>query len=427
MKLLIIVLLIPALSIQILAFNASALSAPKTNAKADFLMNMTTGEIYYEKNADAVRAPASLTKLMTVYMLYEALNCGEITKNTQVRISKHAQSIASIGSNVPLYYGKYYSVDELLHAVMTVSANGAACALAELLSGSESTFAANMTATAQKLGWNMKFYDASGLNNNNCVTARSIAYLASTLITKYPDILNYSSCSSIVFRGKKYNATNRLLPGRGFTYKQTDGLKTGTTSKAGCCLVSTTMRNGNRLLTVVLGSCNDKGRYNDTIKMLNYGFSRAITLYASKQKFVLNGNHVTLNAYTANGKNYVCLKNLAEILSGTEAKFSVGWDETNNTIIITSGESDIVSSSKESFPKIAGAKLYSDNLLVNGKSVKISGYVINESYYLNINELASVIGLDITYNNSLVYLTTKGTARMETVGLSTANVTQLCA
>lgn len=408
LKLFIMALLISVLSINILVFDASALAPPVTHAKADFLMNLTTGEVYYEKNADDVRAPASLTKLMTVYMVYEALERGEITKDTQVWISKYTQRVSAMGSSIPLYYGNHYSVDELLQAVMTVSANNAACALGELLSGSESAFAANMTAESNKLGLNMKFYDASGLNCQNRVTARTMADLATLLIIKHPDILNYSSRSSINFRGKTYCATNRLLPGRGFTYSNTDGLKTGTTGTAGRCLVATSKCNGNRLLTVVLGASSDRGRYTDTINMLNYGFSRVITLHASKQGFLLNGNNVVLNSYTANGSNYVSLRDVAAILTGTEIEFSVGWDGSTKTITITSGKSECINRPEEAFHQIAGAKVSSASLLVNGEYAQIGGYVINGKHYFNIRELASLIGLNIAYDSStnLVSLTT---------------------
>ena len=395
-------LLLAVLLLQFTVPTAYAASDPLTYAKTDLLMNVTTGEVYYSKNSDVPRDPASLTKLMTVYMLYEAMERGDITKDTQVGISGHTRSIAmdSTASNVPLYCGNYYSVDELLHATMTVSACDAACALGELLGGSESAFASQMTARAQELGWNMAFYDASGRDGRNRVTADSLAALASALITKYPDILNYSSCSSIVFRGRTYYATNRLLPDRGLTYIGTDGLKTGTTGTAGCCLTATSVRDGNRMLAVVLGAGNNDVRYGDATRMMDYGFSRAVTLYRSDAKFQLNGKSLAIKACQNGGCNYVCLRAFAAVLSGTENAFSIGWDGATNTITLSTGNSETAGGTSSYYPETVGAKQSSSCIMVNGQAVSLSGYETNGTHYYAIRDLASILGLNVSYDGA---------------------------
>ena len=395
-------ILIFAMLLPIVTFNAEAASTPSTNAKANFLLNLTTGEVYYEKNADSVRAPASLTKLMTVLMLYEAMERGAVTKDTLVEISNHTYEIASDpeGSNVPLKCGEKYTVDELLHAAMTVSANGAACALGELLGGTEEYFAQLMTARAHEYGWEMTYYDASGLSDENCVTARSMAMLASTLITKYPDVLNYSSCTSINFRGKTYNATNGLLPGKSQEYAGTDGLKTGTTSLAGKCLIATCQRDGNRLLSVVLGADSTSTRYGDTINMFNYGFSRTITMIESPQSITVNGIVVDMKAYNYEGHNYIMLRDLASSLVGTVNEFAVGWEESSKTITITTGvpETETEAVTALSVPEIIGASQNSDSIVVDGSRISVNGFLANGRHYYSLRELAQIFGLNLDYD-----------------------------
>lgn len=184
--------------VLVYTLSPGAFASPSTYAACDMLANVTTGETYYAKNIDVSRDPASITKLMTVYMVYEAMARGELTKSSKVSISAHAHSIASdiTASNVPLRTGQTYTVDELLGATLIASACGAACALGEKLGGTESKFAALMTKRAKQLGWAMSFSDASGLNGRNRMTARS----------------------SVYFRGKSYRASNYLLPGGGFAY-----------------------------------------------------------------------------------------------------------------------------------------------------------------------------------------------------------------
>lgn len=392
-------ILLTVILVQFLVPSAHAASYPTTYAAADMLLNLTTGEVYYAKNADVSRSPASLTKLMTVYMIYEALERGDIKKDTQVGISAHTAAIASdaVASNVPLYRGCTYSVDELLHATMTVSACDAACALGELLGGSESNFADMMTARAQQLGWSMRYYDASGRDDRNQVTASSMAALSAALVTKYPDVLSYSSCASIVFRGRTYAATNQLLPGRGLAYLGTDGLKTGTTSAGGCCLVTTCLRNGNRLVSVVLGGGGNSVRYGDTTRMLDYGFGRAISLYRSEASFLVDGAAVKIGAYTYGGRNYVSLRDLAAAVSGTANAFSVGWDGAANAVTLTTGSAETAGSGA-AVSDVVGAKVSATALTVNGQSLSVSCFEVGGTHYYALAELAPALGFETSYD-----------------------------
>lgn len=387
---------------------AFAAEDPVTYAACDMLVNVTTGESYYTKNVDVPRSPASLTKLMTIYMVYEAMERGALTKNTQVRISSHAYAVAtdSTASNVPLVKGGYYTVDELMDAALICSACGAACALGEQIAGTESAFAAKMTARARALGWSMTFTDSTGLDDNNRATARSLAALAAALLTRYPDVLNYSSCGSCRFRGVTYKSTNLLLPGYAFAYSGADGLKTGTTSKAGACVAATAVRGGNRLLAVVLGGNGDSVRFGDAVRMLDSGFARAITLDQSSQRFTVNGNAVSLRAYAYGGTNYVSPRDLSAALAGMANAFSVGWDGGTKTVALTTDGTACAASAGLS-SGVAATKSAA-LLTINGEAVTAGGLAVNGTNYFSLRSIAPALGLEVGYDSATdtVLLTT---------------------
>ena len=406
-------LLLAAALIIALAPAAFAADDPTTYAVSDLLLNVTTGEEYYEKNVDTLRNPASLTKLMTTYMVYEAIGRGEISKASRVVISSHAAAVAADTSatNVPLTQGASYSVDELLQATLTVSACGAACALGEKLADSESAFAAKMTARAQALGWSMRFTDASGLDGNSRVTARALGSLASALLTKYPDVLNYTARTTITFRGKTYKTTNYLLSGGTYAYSGADGLKTGTMSSAGRCLVATAQRNGHRLVAVVLGGSSDEVRFGDAVRMLDSGFARAVTLTRSAAGFTVNGGGASIHAYTYNGSNYVCLRDLSAALAGTGNSYSISWASSTNVITLTTGGSAATGS--VNCPDTAAVKKGEAAFVINGSSVAVESYTVGGVTYASLRTLAPALGLEIGYDgaSNTVALTTDPATR----------------
>ena len=408
-------LLLAAALVITLAPSAFA-ADPTTYAVSDLLLNVTTGEEYYEKNVDTLRNPASLTKLMTTYMIYEAIGRGELSKASSVVISSHAAAVAadSSATNVPLTQGASYTVDELLQATLTVSACGAACALGEKLAGSESAFAAKMTARAQALGWNMRFTDASGLDGNSRVTARALGSLAAALLTKYPDVLNYTARTTISFRGKSYKTTNYLLPGGTYAYSGADGLKTGTMSTAGRCLVATAQRNGHRLVAVILGGDSDAVRFGDAVRMLDSGFARAVTLTRSAAAFTVNGGAAAIHAYTWNGSNYVCLRDLSAALTGTGNSYSIHWDASTNVITLTTGGT--VSAASFSCPETAAVKKGGAPFVINGGSVAVESYTVGGVTYASLRAIAPALGLETGFDaaTNTVRLTTLPATRSKT-------------
>ncbi|MGI5978730.1 MAG: stalk domain-containing protein [Oscillospiraceae bacterium] len=396
------VLLLTAALVCSLAPTAFAAPDPVTYAAADLLYNVTTGETYYAKNADTLRNPASIVKLMTAYMVYDAIAAGTITKKSPVTISAHAAAIAADpeAANVPLVRGQSYTVDELLSATLVVSACGAACALGEKLSGTESAFAASMTARAQANGWNMRFSDASGLDGNSRATARSLALLSSTLLTKYPDVLSYTARTSCTFRGKTYRTTNYLLPGGTYAYSGADGLKTGTLSTAGKCLVATAARKSQRLVAVVLGGGSDDVRFGDAIRMLDNGFARSTypTLTRSNARFTVDGTAAPIHAYVLEGRSFVCLRDLSAALAASGNGYSINWNASTNIITLTTGGS--AAAMTGDCPATASVPKGTAPFVINGSSASVESYTVNGVTYADLRALAPALGFEIGYDGA---------------------------
>ena len=250
-------------------------SAVNIQAASAFVMDADTGEALYTQNGDYARPPASMTKVMTAYIIYQELAAGNLTLDTPVRISSNVAAKsrdANYPTAVPLTQGATYTVDTLLHLILIPSASASCIAMAEHISGSESAFVARMNQTAQELGINATYYNCHGAQPNY-VSARAQATLTRTFIQTYPEVLNITSMSGFSFNGSYYNNTNHLLNTMA-PYAGMDGFKTGTTSEAGYCFTGTAVRNGRRVISVVMGSTSDAQRFADTRQLLDYGFEQ---------------------------------------------------------------------------------------------------------------------------------------------------------
>lgn len=239
-------------------------------AKSVILMEPHTGTILYESNSDEKLAPASITKIMSLLLVMEALDRGDITLETVVTASDHACSMG--GSQIWLEPNETMTVHELLKATVIASANDACVALGELISGSEEGFVALMNARAKELGMsNTTFINCTGLDAQGHLTsAHDVAIMSSELI-KHPLIKDYSTVWMDTLRNGESELvnTNKLVR----FYKGTTGLKTGTTSTAGYCLSATAERDGMELVAVVMSGETSDARFNGAKKLLDYGFA----------------------------------------------------------------------------------------------------------------------------------------------------------
>lgn len=250
----------------------SAKAAPELNinAKSAILMEQSTGEILYEKDADLELPIASVTKIMTMLLICEAINDGKITLDDDVLVSERSMSMG--GSTMFLETGDVIKVDEMLKGIAVASANDGTVAMAEHISGTEEEFVALMNKRAKDLNMqHTSFINTNGLDaDGHYSSARDVAVMSRELL-KHPLIFNYTKIWTDTMRGGKFELanTNKLIR----FYDGATGLKTGSTSKAGCCLSATAERNGMGLIAVVLGAPDSNSRFGGARTLLDYGFS----------------------------------------------------------------------------------------------------------------------------------------------------------
>ena len=241
---------------------------PQVAAESYLLIDFDSGKVLAEKNADKQVEPASITKLMTAYVVYHELEAGRLSLDEKVTISEKAWRMG--GSRMYLELGSQVTVEELLKGLIIQSGNDASVALAEHIAGSEEAFVDVMNQYAAKLGMTSTYYkNSTGWpDKQHLTTARDIAKLASAIIREFPE--HYKRYSEKVYTYnniKQYNR-NKLL----WRDKSVDGLKTGHTESAGYCLVSSAKRGDMRLISVVLGTKSEKARASVSQSLLNYGF-----------------------------------------------------------------------------------------------------------------------------------------------------------
>jgi D-alanyl-D-alanine carboxypeptidase len=258
------------------AFGAAGPQVAVAAQYAAIVMDMRDGTVLYESDADRKQEPASLTKMMTLYLTFEAIRHGKISLDQNVRVSRHAASQPP--SKLYLKAGQTVSIRSLIRAAAIKSANDAAVALAEAVGGSETEFAKLMTAKARQLGMpNTTFRNASGLPaSGHYSTARDLARLGRQLFFDFPEYYNIFSRKSERAAGKRIWTTNRLLS----SYPGADGIKTGYTRAAGYNLVASAHRGDKRIIAALLGGRSSSWRNARMAELLDAGFGKADTQVA---------------------------------------------------------------------------------------------------------------------------------------------------
>jgi D-alanyl-D-alanine carboxypeptidase (penicillin-binding protein 5/6) len=255
----------------ILAATAAPLPIPKppaTGATAFIIQDFHSGRVIAEEASDLPVEPASITKLMTAYAVFRELASGNIALEDMVTISEKAWRTP--GSRMFVEVGKHVSVEDLLKGMIIQSGNDATVALAEYIAGSEETFAALMNRHAEELGLTRShFMNSTGLpDEEHYMSARDIARLASMLIREFPDYYDWYSQKEFTWNDITQYNRNKLL----WRDESVDGVKTGHTDSAGYCLVTSAVKEGMRLITVVLGTKSENARAEASQALLNYGF-----------------------------------------------------------------------------------------------------------------------------------------------------------
>ncbi|VEF50035.1 peptidase S11 D-alanyl-D-alanine carboxypeptidase 1 [Bacillus freudenreichii] len=324
---------------------ASAEDTLDIHADAAILVEASTGKVLYAKNEDTALGIASMSKMMTEYLMFEAIKDKKIKWDQEQTISDfvHEVSIDTNLSNAPLEAGKKYTIRQLYEAMAIYSANGATIAIAEAIAGSETKFVDMMNAKAKELGLkNYKFVNSTGLNNRdlkgkhpkgtgaedeNIMSAKSMAKLASRLLNDYPEVLETTSIPEKDFPGMpgKMKNWNWMLPSLIFGYEGVDGLKTGTTDFAGFCFTGTAKKNDMRVITVVMNAKDKSGkgayesRFVETKKMMEYAFNN----FSMKELYPDN--------YTVKGHDSL------PVINGKEKKVSIQSDAPIQ-VVVKNGE-----------------------------------------------------------------------------------------
>lgn len=259
-------------------------AAPKLAAKSYILIDADSGRILVEKNADKPLPPASLTKMMTAYLVESEIAKGNISPEDKVRVSVKAWKAP--GSRMFIKEGNSVSIEDLLKGIIIQSGNDASIAVAEHIGGSEDAFADLMTQHAGVLGMkNTQYFNATGLPaEGHLSTARDLSILANHIIKDYPEQYSIYAQKYFTYNGIRQPNRNRLL----WRDKSVDGLKTGHTDEAGYCLVASATRSGMRLISVVMGTSSEEARARESQKLLAYGFRYFETLKPYSAGDVLN-------------------------------------------------------------------------------------------------------------------------------------------
>jgi D-alanyl-D-alanine carboxypeptidase (penicillin-binding protein 5/6) len=254
--------------IPIPSLNQISPGVPNIDAKGYILIDAASGKVIAEKNADMRMAPASLTKLMSLYIISSALKNGSIHPEDKVRISAKAWKTG--GSRMFVKVGDEVPVQDLMQGIAVASGNDASVAMAEYIGGTEEAFANMMNQQAVVLGMTSShFMDSTGLPNlQHYSTPRNLALLALALTRDYPEDYKLFSQKWFTYNGIRQPNRNRLL----WRYQYADGLKTGHTDDAGYCLVASAVKDNMRLISVIMGAPNDETRTEDSIRLLSYGF-----------------------------------------------------------------------------------------------------------------------------------------------------------
>ena len=291
----------------------SGVSSLALECTSAVLMEAQTGQILYASNEDQALPPASVTKIMTLLLVMEAIEDGKINYTDMVSASEHACSMG--GSQIFLEVGEQMSVDDLLKSVVIASANDAAVTLAEYVAGTEAAFVEMMNSKAAELGMeNTHFENTNGLDDttqNHVTSAKDIAIMSRELI-KHAKITEYSSIWMDTIRNGEFGLTNtnRLIR----FYKGATGLKTGSTAKAGFCVSATAERDGMTLIAVIMGAKGRDERNRSAVALLNYGFSN-YALYR-------NSERQPVKIPVVKGKNSFCIAEEEELVAVIEKRQS---------------------------------------------------------------------------------------------------------
>lgn len=286
---------------EVFAFPTSTNVSIAGTADAAIIMDFESGEVLYEKNADQMLIPASLTKIMTTYIIYEEIEAGNLTLDSMIKVSSNAAAISvnqSYSQAVPLTAGSTLSVSKLIELILIPSASASCIVMAEHISGSEKAFVERMNETAKRLGMDVAYENCHG-SKIHYVTARSQAILLRDFMDRFPEVLKYTSMSSMWFNGKSYVNTNRFM---GMSpYPNVDGFKSGNITASEYCLASTINRDGYRLISITLKSDSREAMYKENINLFEHSYTLLKTNSTAYDGIGTHANRKDIEKFYATG------------------------------------------------------------------------------------------------------------------------------
>lgn len=337
-------------AIPVFSVNVNAVTEETITAPSAVLMETSSGKILFEKNPHEQRPCASITKVMTMLLVCEAIDNGKLSLDDTITASAHAASMG--GSDIWLEEGETMSADDMIKATVVASANDAAVALAEHLCGSEEVFVEKMNEKASQLGMkDTVFKNCNGLDEDGHITSAYDVAVMSRELMKHEMIFDYTSIWLDNLRGGKTQIvnTNKLLK----TYNGITGLKTGTTNDAGCCMAASAKRGDMSLVAVVLGCNSGKERFSDAAALLDYGFANfSVTQLKAPED----------------------LPKTIKVENGMQGNIGIGCDVNASIVLDKNSSSKIVSKIDlpESIeaPVVSGQKLGTVTYSLDGNAVK---------------------------------------------------------
>ncbi|MCL2044895.1 MAG: serine hydrolase [Oscillospiraceae bacterium] len=382
--------------------SAAVVGGQEITSRGACVIDFDTGLVLFGYNEDTLMAPASMIKLVAAYVIFDAIEAGEISLETVTYISPIVSQLSNnlAYSNVPLPRGTAITIGTLLDLVLVASACGATAALGEALCGTEWAFMMRMNDKLASLGIEGVFYDSYGVSEYNRISPRGIALLARALIRDYPQILEISTKASVTFNDKEYKNTNMLLG----DYWGIDGLKTGFTDAAGYCFTGTAQRDARRVISVTMGS-NENSRFEDSKILLDYGFAVASDVVSdynarpSTSKLILNGEELPLYAYLIGGSHYFRLRDIAILLNGTGNQFDIFWHHELKIVSLSTGigysdeDQNLIkldSIARKGTPTPA-------SILLDGEEKEMDVYMIDASNYFRLRDLGSLFGFEVDW------------------------------
>ena len=369
-------------------------ATPNVTATSAVVIDFETGEVLFGRNETLLRPPASMSKNITAYIIYEEIAAGRLTLDTMITVGQNAVNIsrqdwhqATVFRNV----GAEHSVETMLKLIMLPSHNGACVAMAEHISGSEAAFVERMNETLRRMGIEAHFDNPHGLWGNS-ISALGMAQFVRNFITEFPDILRITSTRNFIFGGQNVQNTNNLL-----ARAHVDGFKTGTTAAAGFCLSSTAFRGDYRAVAVVMNSSSRYTRFSDSERLLNFGLDEAarkaaerVAIEAARRAYVsINGTLVEfedVGARLINNRVLAPIRPIAIELGGT-----VSWDGQTQTVTIHSADGDIIT-----------LTIGVNTMFINGQAyeIDVAPSIYNGRAILPVRFIVVAMGADVVWDYS---------------------------